>query len=388
MKKTKVINPLSFGIYCWAVVILAIVGLADSVYLSISHYRVYTDIAYKSFCAISKALNCDTVSQSPYAVLFNLPVALWGVIGYTLILVLLLFAGRKNAGKIRIWSLIYWLTIFFSCCSIILALVSTFLVRSYCIMCIVTYGVNLMLLYSVWIIRRRFANCGLFEDTKQDIIFLCHRKSKSIKILGAFCLLTLFTWIFIPPYWHLNPPPLGADIPSGITEAGHPWIGAVHPVLEITEFADYQCFQCKKMHFFLRQLIAQNPSRIRLIHKNYPMDHEYNPIVKKPFHVGAGKMALLAAYAAKQDKFWEMNDLLYSIAGNHEAIGTKNLAERLGLDPKVLARFMRDPATSYRLKHDIWAGNKLGITGTPAYVINGEIYQGQIPPEILKKGLG
>ena len=67
-------------------------GLVDSVYLSISHYRVYTDIGYKSFCAISRTINCDTVSQSPFSIFLDVPVPVWGIIGYTFFLLLVAFA--------------------------------------------------------------------------------------------------------------------------------------------------------------------------------------------------------------------------------------------------------------------------------------------------------
>jgi uncharacterized membrane protein len=86
MKKDKRIDPLPFPIYFWTIFFLIIAGLANATYLSISHYRVYTDIGYRSFCAISKAINCDTVSQSPYSIFLGLPVPIWGIIGY-------LFAG-------------------------------------------------------------------------------------------------------------------------------------------------------------------------------------------------------------------------------------------------------------------------------------------------------
>jgi hypothetical protein len=56
----KPIRPLSFSVYYYTILFLALVGLFSAVYLAHSHYRVYTDIAYKSFCAISKAMNCDT----------------------------------------------------------------------------------------------------------------------------------------------------------------------------------------------------------------------------------------------------------------------------------------------------------------------------------------
>jgi uncharacterized membrane protein len=76
------IKPLAFGAYFWVVVALAAAGLVDSIYLSVSHYRNYVDVGYSSFCALSRAINCDTVSQSPYAIFWGMPVPVWGVIGY------------------------------------------------------------------------------------------------------------------------------------------------------------------------------------------------------------------------------------------------------------------------------------------------------------------
>ena len=365
--------------------LLTLIGFIDSIYLAISHYRVYTDIGFKSFCAISRAINCDTVSQSPHAIMLNMPLAIWGVIGYTFILILEFIAGSKNAGKERIWSLIFWVTLIFSGHSVILAMISTYHIRSYCILCLVSYGVNLALLFYTWLIRRRFSNCGLMANTQKDILFIWENRTKSALIFATFFAAAIFTWAFFPNYWNFKPPRISADIPSGITALGYPWMGAENAVYEITEFADYQCFQCRKMHFFLRQLIAENPDKIKIIHRHYPMDHEFNPIVSEPFHVGSGKLALLAVFAASKNKFWQTNDLLYGIAGLKKPIGTKELANILNLDSIELARSINDRAIRHRVKHDIYTGNKLGITGTPAYVIEGEIYQGQIPPEIIKK---
>ena len=387
MKKSKTIKPFPFYVYYWASVLITGIGLAASLYLSISHYRIYTDIEYKSFCAISKAFNCDTVSQSPYAIVLNLPVAVWGVMGYVFVLLLLYFAGSKEAHKTRIWSLIFWVSFVFSCTSVILALISTHLIRSYCIMCIATYAVNLALVFYAWIIQRRFSNDGLIKSTRKDALFLWEKKIKSIPIFMIFLVAAALTWLFFPVYWNLQPPPLAANIPKGITASGHPWIGAEKPVLEIIEYSDYQCFQCKKMHFYLRLLVAENVEKIRIVHKNYPMDNKYNPIVKELFHQGAGKMALLAIYAAKKNKFWELNDLLYRLVGHEQVINVKELAESLDLGADELTGFMNDPSSLYQLRYDIWTGNKLGISGTPAYLIDGKVYQGQIPPEIIKKVL-
>ena len=94
-------------------------------------------------------------------------------------------------------------------------------------------------------------------------------------------------------------------------------------------------------------------------------------------------MALFAVYAASKNKFWEMNDLLYSLAGQKTRINIKELVEEVGLDINEFAPSINARTTRYRLHNDIRTGNKLGISGTPAYLINGELYLGKIPPDVI-----
>jgi uncharacterized membrane protein/protein-disulfide isomerase len=386
-KKDKSIQPLPFAVYYYTVVFLALGGLLGSLYLSYSHYRVYTDIGYKSFCAISKAINCDTVSQSTYSIFLGLPVPVWGIIGYLFLLLFLPFAKNKDAGNKRVWSLLFLVAAGFTLYSIILAFISTFYIHSYCIVCLVLYAVNLLLMFYTRMIRSRFKSGGLVNGFKKDIRFLKARRSSVIGIFSPFFAGVILLLLFFPTYWQFAPPVLLSETESGISKEGHPWIGAQNPKLTITEYTDYKCFQCKKMHFFLRQLIAKHPGKIRLIHRNFPMDHAVNPIIKEPFHIGSGKMALLAIYAASQNKFWQMNDLLFEMASEGDVIDVGELADRLEMDLKTLARSVNDPAARRLLQHDILSALKLQISGTPAYVINENVYLAQIPPEVIRTAL-
>ena len=194
----------------------------------------------------------------------------------------------------------------------------------------------------------------------------------------------LVVWVYFPVYWNFDPPELSAYIPHGITEDGHPWIGAENPKIEIVEFTDYQCFQCNKMHFFLRQTMVNHPGKIKLIHRHFPMDHEVNPLVNKPLHPGSAKMAMLTIYAASQNKFWQMHDLLFSIARVTPQIRIRDLSDQTGLKYENLLRATNNRKILFRLKKDIADGLKLGITGTPSFVIDGKVYSGQIPPEVLQ----
>ena len=386
MKKTKQIIPLPFPFYFWTLAALAMAGVLDSIYLSISHYRVYTDIAYESFCAISRSINCDTVSQSPYSIFIGVPVPIWGIIGYTFFMLFLPLAWSKEAQKQKMWPILFFISLAFSIYSVILAYISTFYIHSYCMMCIVSFGINFLLLYYTWLVKKRFGKSGIIKGLMLDIGFLWKKKKTIPIFLSTLCIVT-FLIISFPSYWKFSPPVLSKTIPNGITDDGYPWIGAENPELLIMEFTDYQCFQCKKMHFFLRKLVEKNYDKIRLIHRQFPMDHKYNPIVKEPFHVGSGAMALFAEYAQTQGKFWEMNDVLFAMVGSTNVLNIKKLAEKVGLDYRALSYSIKNSLIRYKVKHDIAIGMKLGINGTPGYVIDGKVYLGQIPPEILSRVL-
>lgn len=379
----KTIKPFPFPVYFWPVMLLTLIGLLDSIYLSFSHYRTHTDILYTSFCAVSRSINCDTISQSTHSILFNVPVPVWGVLGYLCFGTLLLFSNTASAKKERMWHLLIVLAFFFSAYSIFLAYISKYKIGAYCIMCILSYGINFLLLYFSWIIKKRFNNNEFLNEFKQDVLFLLGMKKSVVIFLPILYASILLPFVF-PDYWNFEFPQITEDIPNGITKQGYPWIGAINPQLEIIEYSDYMCFQCKKNHFYLRQIIANNPDKIRLVHKHFPMDREFNPLVVKPFHPGSGKLAIAAVYATKEGKFWKMNDLLYNIPKGIKKIDIRELAEKTGVNLNGLAVAPQNKAFRYWIKHDIAKGIKLGITGTPSYVIDGKVYQGQIPAKIIK----
>lgn len=380
----KVIKPLPFPVYLWTTIIIACFGLGDSIYLAISHYRVYTDIAHKSFCAISRAINCDTVSQSTYAIMLNVPLAVWGIVGYFTFLLGLAFCSTDGAQKQRGWSILVLVSLVFSIHSLILALISNYLIHSYCIMCIALYVVNLALLFFTWLTRSRFETCSIFMGLVKDVKFFIKLR-KQVMIVFIPLLVVMITMILsYPRYWELSPPPL-RTMPTGMTEDGHPWSGAENPVLEIIEYTDYQCFQCKKMHFFLRTLAAENPGKIKLIHRHFPMDHSVNPLLKKPFHSGAGKMALLAIFATLHNRFWEVNDFFFNLS--EKSFKLKEIADISELDVRGLTWALQSPQILYKLQMDLKSGLENKITGTPSYIIHGKVYNSTIPPEIIKQAL-
>jgi len=366
--------------------VIALAGLLDAVYLAISHYRVYVDMGYKSFCAVSKSINCDTVSQSPFSIFLDVPVPIWGVVGYALFLILLYPIRRGPSHEVRLWPTLFVIALVFSAYSVILALISLVYIHSYCIMCIATYAVNLMLLFYTWLIHKRFTNNSMLSGILSDFKWLVHKRRNALIFflcIGAGVAASLILWT--PHYWEISPDAQEYQLANGVTEDGHPWIGAEDPELVIIEFTDYQCFQCKKMHFYLRKLMTGYPDKIRLVHRNFPMDHAVNPMVKEPFHVGSGKLAMLSLYAADKENFWHFSDLLFNVKASKGRFRIRGIAEAAGFEMQALARAAKDPALRRKLNIDLGDGLKQGITGTPGYLIDGQVYVGQIPSEILTR---
>ena len=151
-------------------------------------------------------------------------------------------------------------------------------------------------------------------------------------------------------------------IQHGVTEDGSPWIGAKAPSITITEFTDYMCFQCGKMHHHLRQLVNKYPDRIRLVHKHFPLDKLVNPIVEETVHPGSGLISLFAIIAQDAGKFWLVNDRLFRDAREKKMINISAIAKEVGLDLSNFQKMIREEKRIKKLERDIRLALKLDIT--------------------------
>ncbi|MCB2147289.1 MAG: thioredoxin domain-containing protein [Deltaproteobacteria bacterium] len=377
--------PLPYKYYFIPTLILTILGIINSIYLAISHYKNYTDLTYSSFCAISRAINCDTVAQSPWSIFAGLPIAYWGIFGYALFLFVLLKVPKFKAHLISIWAFLLLLSLIFAISSIYLGYISFSRIHSYCILCILSYFCSFALFIYCWITYSRFHKNSLFLDLILSFKIISEKK---INLLSITIMLLLFTniWIFIPRYWEYESFDIenSIDLQKGITREGNPWIGSEKAKTTIHVYSDYMCFQCSKMHYILRSMISNDPNKFKLIIHHYPLDHSYNPIiVSDPYHVGSGKMAQLAVYAMTKGKFWEMNDALFEIGRGKVSFNTEWIAEKTGFSSGELVWALKQPYFRKIIDSDIRRGMKLRITSTPSFVINGNVYSGSIPKEIL-----
>ncbi len=163
---------------------------------------------------------------------------------------------------------------------------------------------------------------------------------------------------------------------------GHFPRGPASAALTLVEFSDFQCPYCKQLHETLQQLMKKYPGRVRLYYKHFPLE----------IHKLAYPMALAAecAQSQKADAFWLFHDRFFQeqYTGADPAVLMTRLrawAGEAGLDSDRLAACVEQRETADRVDADVGEGRRLGITGTPAVIANGEFFGGAQPLEVFER---
>ncbi len=98
-------------------------------------------------------------------------------------------------------------------------------------------------------------------------------------------------------------------------------------------------------------------------------------------HNNAQIAAEAANCAGAQDKFWEYHDRLFE---NQKALDKDNLIKYAGdlqLDSEAFTACLDSGKYTADVKQDMADGQQVGVTGTPAFFINGRFLNGAVPYE-------
>jgi protein-disulfide isomerase len=154
-----------------------------------------------------------------------------------------------------------------------------------------------------------------------------------------------------------------------------PFKGPADAPITIVEFSDFQCTYCKRVVSVLNQVLERYPDKVRLAFRDFPIAN---------IHPQAEKAAEAAHCAAEQGKFWEFHDLLFE---KQDAIPTTNFAEHakaLGLEVTTFQTCIDGGKYQEKVERNYAAGVKAGVSGTPAFFINGRLLSGAQPLEAFK----
>jgi protein-disulfide isomerase len=167
----------------------------------------------------------------------------------------------------------------------------------------------------------------------------------------------------------LPPPPV---VRVDVFGSGAAIRGAADASVTLVEFSDFHCPFCKRVQPTLAQLLKTYPEKVKLVYRDLPLDG---------LHPQARGAAEAARCAQDQGKFWEYHDALFEHSPKAGDDDLKRYAEQVGLDGGKFASCLFQSVHHEAVQRDINDATKLGITGTPAFFINGRFVNGAQPIE-------
>ena len=146
----------------------------------------------------------------------------------------------------------------------------------------------------------------------------------------------------------------------------------------IQEFSDFQCPYCKRVEETVNEVMKNYGTQVKFVWRNFPLD----------FHQDAPLAAEASAEAFKQkgsEGFWKMHDALYAAQPNIKRDALEKMASDIGLDMAKFKTALDNTTHKAEIDADTAAGKAVGVTGTPAFFINGYSLSGAQPYPKFRK---
>lgn len=161
------------------------------------------------------------------------------------------------------------------------------------------------------------------------------------------------------------------------------FMGKADAPVVITEYADYQCPGCQSFDMvqfpdIVRQLIETG--KVRWRYRDFPLN----------MHPFARLAAHSAACANDQDRYWPQHAAIYQGQAQwsveSEPSGTfRGYAEKVGLDLKAYDACMMSAKYAGRIQASYDEGVRVGVNGTPTFLIGDRLYGGLSNSDALKR---
>jgi protein-disulfide isomerase len=147
---------------------------------------------------------------------------------------------------------------------------------------------------------------------------------------------------------------------------------------ELVMYGDFQCPYCTAAQSILRRVRDRLDGRLRFVFRHLPLTE---------VHPDAERAAEAAEAAGAQGSFWEMYDALYASGGRLTEPDLIAIADRLGLDVERFRADLASGAHRARVARDADAARANGVTGTPAFFVNGERHEEAVDARSLVEAL-
>lgn len=161
-----------------------------------------------------------------------------------------------------------------------------------------------------------------------------------------------------------------AALPTVLSEPVDPEVdhvkGGPEGSLTLVEYLDYECPFCARATGAAEEVKAYFGMRLRYVVRHLPLD----------VHPHAGLAAVAVEAAGRQDRFWQMHEVLFQHQDHLEVEDLLGYAAELGLDVERFCADLDDDRLAERVQRDVASAAASGVRGTPTFFIGERRHEG------------
>lgn len=158
---------------------------------------------------------------------------------------------------------------------------------------------------------------------------------------------------------------------------GYSWVGG-NPEGDVTivEFLDYKCGYCKKAYQEVEKLL-ESDGNIRFIVKEFPILGEQSDL--------SSRFAVAVLQLEGAEAYDKAHTTMMAFRGDFTLESLSRLAKDQGLDAEAILKRMNEEEVTAVLRANHQLAERMRISGTPAFVIGGELMRGYAPASVMEK---
>ena len=378
--------------YATWTLLLSFFGLACAGYLTFLHLGLLRGELLGGPVCGTGVFNCHAVTAGAWGMWLGMPVALWGMFGYVAVFALSLLAVQSTEWAGHAFTLLVTLSTLFVAADLFLLVVMAAVIRFYCLFCLLTYGINgLLLLISV-----RASRCSWIDSLRRTPSALrwlwpsAERRAAALVwgillvgglgVAGVHVATTFVTRGTVGGLQQQIRDYVSKQPHDTIEISGDPVIGSPQAPIQVVEFSDFFCPACQRASKLNVVILANHRRNMALYFKHYPLDTTCNDKISRMVHPGACTVAAASECVHQQGRFWAFHDLVFEQGHAYALSNLDEDVKRLGVDWPRFHACMESGKGMEAVKQDIAEGNRRGVTSTPTYVVNGVSIAGGLTP--------
>ena len=376
----------------------AALGAIASTWSSYVHYALLTRPGYSSFCDVSGTVSCTQAYLSEYGSVFGIPVALAGVLFFTVVLLAVGPGGRLTVrGRDNVPGYVFLMSVAGLAVVLYLAWASFFRLNAVCMLCVATY-VAVIGLFIVSGAATSFPLLTLPARAAGDLSRLLRSPAALVLTLACSIGFVMLVSAFprevqavaeeeeraYPPLtdgqrfqflqWYDVQPRV--DLP----------VDAQGAKVSIVKFNDFQCPACRETYLGYRGILRQYTAsgQVRSVVKHFPLEPECNAAVPGGNHRAACEAAAAMVMAGEKGLGDEMEAWLFA---NQSTLTKESIVKGVEQVAGITDFEARYAPALKQVREDADLGARLEVHSTPTYFINGRKIANLLPPPYLEAAI-